>query len=87
MSIIAKPPYKLIQNNGNIKVNNPKLIVPSNSSLIDIATKLIQGEKHKNFFIGLGSAVKNSISNVEKANGNSRPIMTINIFASTASNI
>ncbi|WP_040899464.1 hypothetical protein [Xenococcus sp. PCC 7305] len=66
---MAKPPYKLIQNKGSIKVKNPKLILPSTNSLIDIATRDIQGEKHKNFFTGLGRAAKTSSNNVENNNG------------------
>ncbi|MEM9271738.1 MAG: hypothetical protein AAGA80_02070 [Cyanobacteria bacterium P01_F01_bin.143] len=66
---MAKPPYKLIHSNGSINVKNPTLILPSTNNLIDIATREIQGEKHSNFFIGLGSAAKISRSIVENAKG------------------
>ena len=44
-------------------------MVPSNNNLIEIATIDMQGEKHKNFFTGLGSADKVSNNNVENTIG------------------
>lgn len=62
-----------MQRNGSINAKNPKLILPSTSNLIDIATIDMQGEKHKNFFTGLGNTDKVSNNNVENKIGSDMP--------------
>ena len=73
ISIRAKPPYKLNKKKGTINTKKNKVIPSANNSFIVIATRKIQGEKHNNFCIDLGSADKISRIIVENNNGNIIP--------------